>query len=233
MNSSIIKLDRPYPVVLYKGSLYLHVGTLFTFDSIEKKDYTGRCQPTRQVQKAFPVLSDESGQFGMPICTMELQDCVSVCKENATVTLSKLKFFLIWRFEELTDANKGVFPRWVDYNLMTEVEKYGCVIQKRECLEDEDIVIDLQVSEDSRGHILFSTQDYEEFFLFTQLLDADVMADDLFQGIDFYRQFLKNDTINWSFTIDRVEYQPLLEKVNSIIKKRLTWSRGENVEKAK
>ena len=29
MEHSIIKLDRPYPIVLYHGSLYLQVGSLF------------------------------------------------------------------------------------------------------------------------------------------------------------------------------------------------------------
>ena len=74
MEHSIIKLDRPYPIVLYQGSLYLQVGSLFIITDMKDGINTSCRKCKIHVQNVYPVISDERGQFGMKTCEQSMED---------------------------------------------------------------------------------------------------------------------------------------------------------------
>ena len=98
MEHSIIKLDRPYPIVLYRGSFYLQVGSLFIITDMKDGINASGCKCQIPVQNVYPVISDEGGQFGMKTCEQTMEDTIFLCREKEVVPFNKLALWLSWDF---------------------------------------------------------------------------------------------------------------------------------------
>lgn len=79
LTSSIIKLDRPYPIVYYKGRLLLQVGTLL----VVSDKLVGRFLDLSHFnQEAYPILSYKARLFGNPPCDQILDETMSICMKT-------------------------------------------------------------------------------------------------------------------------------------------------------
>ena len=195
MESSIIKLDRPYPIVQFKSELFLQVGSLFVItgeeDGIDPE--TGKkCKIP--AQKVYPILSNEDGQFGFEICTKPLQNTLACCRENEKVPLDFLMSYLVWAFrDKYVRMDNGLYKDIpgnspVHYDIILDVEKYGCEIIKLK-VPDGKISIRLVYNESIDGDGFYMTADgVPLFFYFPD--DGSNLEQIILEGIDVYSDYL-------------------------------------------
>ena len=167
MEHSIIKLDRPYPIVLYRGSFYLQVGSLFIITDMKDGINASGCKCQIPVQNVYPVISDEGGQFGMKTCEQTMEDTIFLCREKEVVPFNKLALWLSWDFidtygdPDLETVKKcPTIP--MNYRLIEEVTKYGCKITKVD-FPQHGFVIDLHLEKDNVGNYYFKTWEDSQF----------------------------------------------------------------------
>lgn len=228
MENSIIKLDRPYPIVQYKCELWLQVGSLFVItgekDGIDPK--TGNECKIPDI-KVYPILSNEDGQFGYDVCTKPLQNTTACCRENEKVPLISLMSYLVWYFrDKYGRMSNGLYKDIpgdcsVHYDIFLDVEKYGCEIIKMK-VPDGKITIPLLYHETIDGDGFYMTADgVPLFFYFPD--DGSNLEQIILEGIDVYSDYLDPKDVEWNFKIynDVDGYQGILDLAYDEVKKKL------------
>ena len=227
MEHSIIKLDRPSPIVLYQGSLYLQVGSLFVITDMKEGINTSCRKCQIPVQNVYPVISDDGGQFGMKTCEQTMEDTLSLCREKEVVPFNKLTLWLTWNFIDTygdpdleTVKNCPTIP--MNYRLIEEVTKYGCKITKVD-FHQHGFVIDLHLEKDNVGNYYFKTWEDSQFFFYAKYFDSvKKVAEYLLPGIEIYSKYIISKDFEWNFTIDDKDFQPLFNELNKYIKEQLS-----------
>ena len=212
MTSSIIKLDRPYPIVYYKGSLLLQVGTLLV---VSEKHIGRNYDLSGLYQEAYPILSYNGRQFGNPLSDTILDETMFICHENEEVGLTDATQYLEW------DCNQadGKF----NFKLLDTLQDYNCSIRHIKDIDGGEFHIELFMDEYGSGKQAVQAWAMNgSLFFYAEIKETILeIAQQLIEEIRFYLQYIDVENLKWTFTSEITREEPYITELNEYINRHL------------
>ena len=208
LTSSIIKLDRPYPIVYYKGRLLLQVGTLL----VVSDKLVGRSLDLSHFnQEAYPILSYKARQFGNPPCDQILDETMSICHENDEVELTDATQYLEWH----CDYADGKF----DFELLETLQDYNCSIRHIKDIDRGEFKIELFIEKYGNGKKAVRAWAMNgSLFFYAEIKDTiPKTAQQIIEEISFYSQYIDVENFKWTFTSEIPREEPYITALNDIL----------------
>ena len=208
MTSSIIKLDRPYPIVYYKGRLLLQVGTLLV---VSEKHIGRNHNLSGLYQEAYPILSYNNRQFGNPLCDTILDDAMFICRENEELELTDATQYLEWD----CDYADGKF----NFELLSTLQDFNCSIRHIKDIDGGEFNIELFMDEQRSGKQAVKAWAMDGSLFFYAEIKGTIpeTAQQLIEEIKFYSQYIDAENFTWTFTSEIPRDEPYINKLNEYI----------------
>lgn len=219
MDSNIIKLDRPYPLVTYGNRVLPQIGTLFTY-SEEKAEGRGY-HKTVIKSESYPILSDinERGEAAF-LPGMHQQDYWVICREGDSLYPSEIADASGNIIDEVLDEAERLYkeddlvfmPKAEDIYLWAKTlwEDYGCRIKKVDTDRDTitcDLWYECFLGDDGRPADHFYLYDHEGWAFFIEIGDVQETAEKLYRNITFYNTHYLTAPKRWRFRLHEKDYK--------------------------
>lgn len=222
-STSIYKLERPYPLVLFKGTLYMQTGVLFVVTDTDSDEvvHGKRVLGYYRSQEAYPIIAKSHDDIGKTVCTITC-NCIgcNFVHEGETIYFTDLfKYFNSIFFAGMHIDNKtgelDYVPPFSPTSLALSFKRYGCTI-----LPPNEAIIEIELHTNSheRNKFYLETWDQKCFFC-VPLQDVATTAKDFLRIINEYRDAISKK-LKFTFICDEKNYGPFpsLEERNYYIK---------------
>lgn len=202
-STSIYKLEKPYPLVLFQGTLYMQVGVLFVVTDTDSDEivHGKRVLGYYRSQETYPIIAKSHDDIGRTVCTVTFNSVgCNFVHEEETVYLTDLfdyfdNYFYDGKHIDSKNGEVDYLPSFSPTTLALSFKKYGCTI-----LPPNEDIIEIELTINSHEYNKFYLETWEQkCFFCVPLQDVATTAKDFLRIIKEYNDIV-NKKLKFDFT---------------------------------